>query len=598
MISAVFVGTNGGWEVSQNGAYTSPLSATVNSGSAASVSFDLQADDEYTDVSLQVQTRQADGTYVNGCSFLEISDDGTTWTDSLSNYTIDETPTTFYARLTGPAAEGTVSTGAIQVVSTKGSDTYIQHMDVRVSVPVSDVDYSNLNINLSHSALSDSYAMSVPNGTASLDDKITGTLYGWSYDFAVDGVSERAGIAEYQGRYDVNKLRYTYYTVARRVKYTGDNAPSKVAVSAQGIISDIASQLGLSLVYQAMDWSYPLPLQQTDGNYGIYVLRGTYQNVIGQLFGWLSDMPNMDFYVSIRNGVLYVIQRGYESGTSYALQTVEYPPTVEKRRLHTEWSGTVPTKPQNDYENETPKVPYTGTIAYGDASLSYVDGLLMTETQNGITTTYKYEKINNESYLTLKETISGDTCSKTIYRYTDINGEEIYLYEEVEYTDGTYEDDTTDYSDAEVRRTTHTPIGNGWYGHTTYNEDDEVEATSVGQGAPGNTVSPYMVDAVQTTLRGTGQAIIDALLTFLNPPLVETNWPVMDRNTTVALIHNCDDLNGKVEETVSLSTVDAHIIDFSRTVAYNGNIYFVESNNITHDAEAGIRQNLVLKRFY
>lgn len=604
MISAIRISANGGgWEISQNGAYTSPISATVSSGNTATVEFTLQAEEEYTDVDLAVKTRQSDGTYVSGCAFLEISDDGTNWSSSLANYTIDDTPTTFYARLTGPVTAGTVSTGAIEVTSTKDSDNYTQYFDARVSVPLSAMDYSNLNIGLNHAALSDSYSMTVPAGTADLDDKITGSLFNWNYDFAVDAVSENAGMVNYTGRYDVNKLRYTYYTVVRRVYFSGDNAPSKVGISAQGLISDIASQLGLTLSYQAMDWSFPLPLQNTDGHYGIYVLRGTYRNIISQLFGWLSEMPNMDFYVSIRNGVLYVVQRGREQ-SSYTIQKVQYPPTVNRQRIHTEWSGTAPSKTQNDYENETPKVPFTGVISYGNASLTYEDGLLMQEVSGNVTTTYTYTDIQKQKYLDSKETISVDpdtgegTCSKTLYYYTSINTDEIYLYEETEYTDGTYDGLNTDYTDAEIRRTTHTPIGNGWYGHTTYNSDNEVEATSISQGAPGNTVTPYMVEAVQSALRGTAQAIIDLLLMFLNPPLIETNWPVMDRNTTVALIRNCDALNGKIEETVSLATPDAHIIDMSQTVVYNSNTYYVESNNIVHDAETGIMQNLVLKRWY
>ena len=60
MISAIRISANsGGWEISQNGAYTSPISATVSSGNTATVEFTLQAEDEYTDVDLAVKTGQA-----------------------------------------------------------------------------------------------------------------------------------------------------------------------------------------------------------------------------------------------------------------------------------------------------------------------------------------------------------------------------------------------------------------------------------------------------------------------------------------------------------------------------------------------------------
>ena len=464
--------------------------------------------------------------------------------------------------------------------------------DVRNAVPLSSVDYSSLQVQVSHGALTDSYTMTVPKGTATIDDIIGGTLYGWNWDFAIASTDESRQIMSYNGRYIPNKLLYTYYTVTRVV--SGDNKPQKLGISARGIISDIASQLGLTLDYHAMDWYYPLPL--VDSEHGVYRIRGTYQSIISQLFGWLSELPNIDFYVTIRDGKLIVIQRGHEP-SSYTVQNVLFPPSVNKRRIHTEWSGTGGAD-EREPDVEAEQTPFSGTIQFGDESLTYADGLLVTERHGTRVTNYQYTEILEQKYILQKETLDEDTCSKTEYEYTSIS-KEVYLAKEVEYTDGIVENGVPDYTDATVVTTTHVPIGNGWFGHTSIDEEGEVINTSLSQGAPGNTVTPYMVDAVQDNLnRGIASDVLNLIDILLNPPLVQTNWPAVDKQTVRFLIRTCDNLNNKIEETVTLSTVDTHIIDMSETVTYNGNTYHVESNSIIHDAETGIRQNLVLKRWY
>ena len=476
--------------------------------------------------------------------------------------------------------------------------------DVRRTVPLSNQNYSSLNINVSANTLSDTFQMSVPKGTARIGDLIKGTLLSganaWPYDFTVSEITLRNGIAEYNGVYNSSKLQYTYYSYTQSVN--ARNLPDRLGVSARNIISGIAGQLGMTLVYNAWDWYFPLQKvgeKELAPNLkkGTYSIRGTYQAVITQLFGWLSMLPHINFSVTIRNGYLYVTQRGQETG-NYTLQTVEFPPTVHTKRLHTEWAGSGNPNENAYVPDDDTQVPFTGTIAFGDTSLTYEDGLLVTEVRGTATTSYTYTDIKEQKYLEKKETVDDDDCSKTEYHYAELGGE-VYLQREETYTGGTLVNAVPDYTDAEKTTQTHTPLGNGWYGTTVTDNDGEVESTSLSQGMPGNTVTRYMVNATQDVLNDHEfeSLIIEALFRFLSPPCISTSYPVIDNATVQKLVNATDWLNNRIEETVTLVTVDKKIIDTTMTVTYNNNVYHVDSNSIVHN-DKGLRQNITLKRWY
>lgn len=488
--------------------------------------------------------------------------------------------------------------------------------DVRRVIPMSTPDYSSLSINIGAGMLSDSFQMSVPLGNAVIGDVIAGKFRWqewdetaqeyvpkqWAYDFTISEITKRNGIAEYMGIYDNDKLMYTYYDYTFRVNQR--TLPDRIGVAVRDIIEAICEQLGLTLEYHAMNWLFPLPKvleEDAGGGYkrGYYSIRGTYNAVISELFGWLSALPNIQFTATIRDGKLYVTQRGYEQ-SSYTLQTVEFPPSVHLRRMRTEWAGSGNTNENNYTPDNTTQVPFTGEIVFGDCVIRYEEGLLMEETRGNATTIYTYITIDDETYLKVKETFdtSAESCAKTEYFYANI-GDEVYLQREEVLSDGDYTDETADYSMATKTVTVHSPLGNGWYGTTVYEDGEEVSSTSLSQGLPGNSTTRYMVDATQDVLnnRHADREIVEALFRFLNPPCVSTSYPVMDETTIRALVSATDWLNNRIEETVTLTTVDAHIIDTTQSVVYNENSYVVESNSISHGVN-GLRQSLTLKRWY
>lgn len=499
--------------------------------------------------------------------------------------------------------------------------------DARCSVPIANVDYSDLNITLGSHTLSDTYTMQIPLNSLGIDSEVTGTLKDFNYRFKVEETSESNGRFSYTGRYSSDKLLYTNYRIV--YDYTvdpedpDDKPPQSINVRSGFIANLLAKCLGLELYYQAWNWMYPLSKigQSKDNRHHYYGISGTYAAILSQVFGWLSDLPHVDFNVFIReenipdgpDGFLYIVQRGSEDGDTYELseQHLGWPCSISRKRVRTEWQGNAD-EPQDEYKEEPEnQEPFSGTIAFGPCKITYEDGYLVREenTETGSTTTYTYVDIpdangNNQKYLQKKETINSSemNCSKTEYTYNNL-GDELYLSCERVYTNGSYGQGGADYTDADVTTTTHTPIGNGWYGHTTYNADGETTDTSLSQGAPGNTVSQYMVNRTQEAFKSLeaeiAEAIISGILRYLHPPMIPTNYPVKDRDTVVKLIDATDWLNGRIEEHVSLEVLNSnHIFDFNDVLTFCGNRYYLVSNNVRHSAENGLRQGLEIVRWY
>lgn len=483
--------------------------------------------------------------------------------------------------------------------------------DTRYVVPVSNVDYSDLNITLGSHTLSDTFSLQTPLNPLDIDYEVRGTLQDFDYWFKVESVSERNRLFSFTGRYSTDKLKYTYYRlVLRYSKQQYEEEPKNVSYSSRALMELLARGLGLTLVYQAWDWLYPVNKLDEDDYYYYFGLTGTYGSLIANLFGWLGDLPHIDFNVFIRTDKLYVIQRGQETGNTVTVSDCGFPYSVTKNRVHTEWNGSGG-KDEDKQEDPDNMVPFSGTIQWGDVSITYENGYVMRETDgNGNETTYTYIEHgdvdgNMQTYLKVKETLNATngTASKTEYEYQDF-GTEYYLSMETVYTDGDYNNGHPDYSSADVAITTHTPIGNGgWYGHTTKDADGEILDTGLSQGAPGNSVSQYMVDKTQEAFKSLEveimEEIIAGILRYLHPPLINTNYPVKDRQTIERLVDATDWLNNRIEERVSLEVLNSnHIFDFNDIIRFRDHDYHLETNNIRHSAEYGLRQAIEIVRWY
>ena len=207
-----------------------------------------------------------------------------------------------------------------------------------------------------------------------------------------------------------------------------------------------------------------------------------------------------------------------------------------------------------------------------------------------------------------------ETSSETNYRYARTEGGDVYLTEEYEQTltkEYEWEIDEKNHghwilkdSKTNVRETFHTPIGNGWYGQSVY-LNGEPQGSSISQGKPGNKVSPYTINEVQKTFSGN-----KTIINYDNPddesgddsdknkyedwrdklsPIVDTSFPVRELDLLGELTNAVFWLNRKICETVSVEIISKiadgvpeiqHIIDFTERIIFDGNEYFLVSNQI------------------
>ena len=214
------------------------------------------------------------------------------------------------------------------------------------------------------------------------------------------------------------------------------------------------------------------------------------------------------------------------------------------------------------------------------------------------------------------------TNTVTQYHYSRIKEDtrkysEIYLVAEIETAHVTEYEVSPDSEthavwekvsdEIHVKKTFHTPVGNGWYGQAVF-LDGAFQGANLSQGKPGNRVSPYVVehfggDHVSTV---TGDdAPTENPLGELSA-IVDSSFPVRDRNLQTTLQSALRWLHRRTEETATvdlISRIDdgvpeiTHIVDFTDRVKLDGAEYFLVSNQISFTPRKLI-QKLNLIRWY
>lgn len=208
-------------------------------------------------------------------------------------------------------------------------------------------------------------------------------------------------------------------------------------------------------------------------------------------------------------------------------------------------------------------------------------------------TTFPYkvtEKVINNSSVTntiadngkdLVQTTEETSCVKSGYNITDKDGTHVPWSETEEHSSKTY------YSD----------MGQGQWNVTTY-KDDAITGSQVVTGNPGSKASAYSIK-MNSTYASTRGGKKTAKKTALSGRFSgNTRINVSDQSTLDSVAGKIEDLNGKTEEKISVAYLGNTYIDFSYKVTIDGNVYFVDSNNISVTPKNGVRQSLTLVRWY
>lgn len=430
----------------------------------------------------------------------------------------------------------------------------------------------SISISLQRSALSDTFTMTCPYDL-SLEDSVKGTLIDFPYHFLVYESAGTGLMRTITGMYDIDQLLYTPFT------YTASSA-----MTATGHAQMLADILDKKLHIDIDDFT---PSSSYAGT------GATAQNIIMGLFGWLGNLPQRWINVFIRGDDLYIIQRGHESGTIDITDVHHTRPSIDRKFIRSVWSGKGSSAARSV---ETEPEPYSGTITFGDAECTYSNGLITHEvvvTSAGEETTdysYTTDISSGDSYLSQKVTTTPDSVITTTYEYASTANDR-YLATETAVTVS-----NKNSSDTSTQVTRHVYLGNGWYGTTSY-QDGELQSSSVGNGRPGGKASKFLIDQSNTNL-GSSYASDDSSL--YGTALFDTDFPVAKSDTgmLMTLTKAIEWLNRKTEETISMDIWQYdHVIDFTDRVVYNGNTYYLESNQITR-TPGELKQTVQLVRWY
>lgn len=463
------------------------------------------------------------------------------------------------------------------------------------------MDFEQLSMQIQPRQTTLQFSGSVVGTPPTVRSNVTGSLLDYSYSFDIERVAEQGQKASINGSTFSDLLTQSF--VWYQVEFDFHNL-AWIRPTIQDHISALSGAIGKTIVYRGRTF-YPktnINLAYRKGFFQLYeVHSGSFGELLNNLFGWSDSVPNMVFNLHIIGNTIYIIQRGYETN-NLTPANWDGLPTLTHTIRHTEWSNsssqTVVPKQISSSDNTENNTPFSGDITWGHITYRYEDGYLKLERNGTTDTTYTYTSYGSDKYLSLKETldIDNNVYTKTEYSY-ETQGNQLYLHEEkTTVYDG--QDDTGTM--VESRLTRHTPVNaGGWYGTTMYDTTDGIEeevSSSLSLGTPGQKMTQYTINESQDALKPSNSQ--RQLVVPLNGVAkARQSYPVADTNTLQAIANCLDSYENKEEVTLSGEIVGGtHIYNYDDTIVYNGNTYYLVSNNVTKTFDK-VRQNIVAVRY-
>lgn len=528
-------------------------------------------------------------------SKIRVSLDGTTWSEDVRLYVGE---TTVYVKVQSSVPSGVMQDG-LGWFMTDYEESITDSIDITITGGAVQ-NYESISFGFGPRASTVQYNANMVQTPVALRNNFTGNVLDHAFTFEVERVQEQGQRRLVSGSAHAEKLVNSLitYTVEYEfdIAWLGWRRPSF-----QDHINAIASVIGKTIVFRGANF-YP----KTDMNIMLRKsvvrlyeqLSGSFGEILNRLIGWSDTCPSMVYNLYVENGVIYIIQRGYEQNTRTP-ENWAVMPTITHTVRRTQWGDsqyqTLIPKEITSSDAANSNTPFSGTLTWGSTTLVYDDGYLMTETRGNSTTTYTYTSEAEGKYLSQKETTDTDnnSYSKTTYTYQS-TGEQKYLHEEHLFVyDGT--DDTGVLETDQITR--HVPIGNGWYGTTVYdNINNEEVSTSLSQGMPGQKASQYLIDSANDALKpANSQRQMTVPLTGVAK--ARQSYPVADYDTLEDIADCLNLYEGKEEVTLNGEIVGGnHIYNFDDKIVYNGNTYFLVSNNVSRTYNS-VRQSITAVRW-
>ena len=426
----------------------------------------------------------------------------------------------------------------------------------------------SISINLEKGQLSETFEMVLPHDLP-LEATITGKLLDFDYKFKVYESAGTGLLRTITGMYDVDKLLYTPFT------YTLSNKKLEAKEHAK----NIARMLGKSLYWAADNFISSETFSGIGG--------ATIQNMISGLFGFAGNLPQDWINVFLRGDTLKIVQRGHEPNEIDITGTAHSRPEVTRRLMRSVWSGTGTHSARNKLTISP--LGFSGTIRFGDSKVTYRNGLVVQEVtataQGQSVTTYDYDY---DDYLVKKVTTTQDEVMTTTYDYAVTINDKYLATETAVSSDKSGNANITTV-------TQHVYLGNGWYGTAVY-VDGAFQSSSVSSGKPGGKANKYIID--QSNLNLGSSYPKDDGGQIEGAALFDTEFPIYDSATLKKLTHDIEWLNRKTEEKLTMDIWQYnHLIDFTDSITYKGNKYYLESNQVSRTPDE-LKQTVTIIRWF
>lgn len=292
----------------------------------------------------------------------------------------------------------------------------------------------------------------------------------------------------------------------------------------------------------------------------------TYADLISNLFGWTSRIPQMMIHCYLRDDKLYVIQRGHEENEIDITNLKHTAPTVNRKIMRTTWGSS----PDEEYSLE--KIN-PGLLLRPPPPKVSEDGK----------TFYTYKRINPHGYLLTGTRTQNDDGSVVEVTYSYTLSAPYNLTEEHSVTRDS-SGKITDKHTVQHNYLTPSQTHSVWY------EDGNNEGSVIGSHVAG------FYDEVITLRETTTDT---KTFTIYGNPLIDTSFPVVNQDKLAELSAAIRWLNRKTQETISMDIYNyPHVIDFNDRIIFNGNTYFLDSNSVTRTPRIVNKQSITIVRWY
>lgn len=474
---------------------------------------------------------------------------------------------------------------------------------------------------------------------------VQGQYLDYCCDMRVERVSKQGILYTADCCSDLDALLYTQLAYTLKQKTTwyqegSDGEEQEIETyypPASEHVEKIANALGLTPVMQFDNFLSTLLFDDLGGL--------TYADIIRDVFGWSARVPHMLINCYIRNGKLFVIQRGHESNVIDISSADMTLPIFTHELVRTTW-GSSPNSATETREQVTRNFVPADSIAGGGSSSGddsgggdsggdsgddseqekswlNVGSVTVSDSSGTTTTTYSYDsngilrktvavftsRIDSKESSTTTTTNSynsdkllsktevdvshpynhtADTRTVTTYGYKTLANNQKFLSTEMVtmYENGKWVD---------TRVTTKSPTGRG-QGATTDNSGN----TDTGGNISDDRATPYSEKKAAELIKSLPENATDSDGQFVDGvSLYDSSFPIHDTATLIRLTEALKWLNRRTREIVTLSIYNfPHLVDFNDRIVLFGNEYYLVSNRAHTNPRIYNEQALTLVRWY